>query len=194
MTIKKGEDWGSQIVLPSEIPLCASDAEVADAVRPFAVTAGDLFRCLGSPRPPVPHAQGRSLPVDALVVTIDGLVTPRLAVSSVEIGSWWSRHEYVCISNTGFVSERNLAPRSHPNDGRFEIVRLTASLRQRVQIDRRSRTGAHLPHPGISVTNGTQFSLIRTESWQRLRIDGRAVRQWNELTVSIAPDHFTVLL
>ena len=194
MTIKKGEDWGSEIRLPSEIHFCSSDAEIAVTDQPFAVTAGDLFRCLGSPRPPLPETQGRSLPVDALVVTVDGLAGHRLAVSTVEIGSWWSRHEYLCVSNTGFVGERNLAPRSHPNDGRFEIIRLTASLRQRLQIDRRSRTGTHLPHPGISVGSGTHFSHTRTEAGQQLRIDGHLVSGWNEVSVTIAPDHFTVLL
>lgn len=193
MTIEKGKDWGEAIVVPDNLVVCHTDAEVAGTSTVCVVVAGDLFRCLGSPRAPQPGSPGRMLPVDGLSVTIDH-GTQCWALSTVEVGTWWSRAPYVCVSNTGFVGDRNLTPRSHPNDGRFEVVTLTASLRQRMQIDRRSRSGTHLPHPQITVSPAQEWTFSRTSRSQQLRIDGAVVDAWTHVSVTIAPDHFAVVI
>lgn len=193
MTIEKGKDWGEAIVVPADLVVCHSDSDVAASSTTCVVVAGDLFRCLGSPLSPQSGSPGRLLPVDGLTVTVDQQ-TARWAVSTVEVGTWWSRAPYVCVCNTGFVGHRNLTPRSHPNDGRFEVVTLTASIRQRFQIDRRSRSGSHLPHPQVSVASAVEWSFSRTSRSQRLRIDGALVHDWTHVAVRLVPDHFAVVI
>jgi diacylglycerol kinase family enzyme len=117
------------------------------------------------------------------------------AFSHVSIGSWWtSRH--IIVSNSGFYSGLNIAPRSHPNDGEFDVVAISADmpLKQRFIARRKARTGTHIPHPSIAVTRGTTLTIFREKPQERLSIDGVAVSNWSEISITIQPDYWEVIL
>ena len=50
----------------------------------------------------------------------------------------------------------DVAPRAHPNDGRFDVVEVSAAMpaRARLQAWRRLATGTHVPHPDITTRRG----------------------------------------
>lgn len=201
MTIRRGEPWGSSVRAPEEFTVFDSDSALArhSGDTSGAVRAGDLWCALG--RPPVVKA-GQActeVQIDALeirMVRADGSSHRMLAVSSVEVGRWFSRSGYVAVLNTGFLRGRNLTPRSHPNDGRFEVLRLsgkTAPL-QRLLILRKSSIGAHLPHPGISVLSNSTVLLTHDQHRGGLRVDGVRVGPWKSVEVTALADHWRLML
>jgi hypothetical protein len=200
VTIAKGERWGEEVPRPSGLVAAASDAELARLVTDaslelsgggppvLTVTGGDLHRALGEPgvRDPVMR-----LPVDALDVVIDG--HSRLATSHVIACRTWWRGPILAVVNAGPVGQWNVAPRAHPNDGRFDIVEVDASmpLRQRLEARRRLPLGTHVPHPSITMRTATEAS------WHFARpvtvtVDGVDAGRCSDLTVRVRPDHFAI--
>ena len=100
------------------------------------------------------------------------------------------------MSNSGFINALNIAPRSHPNDGEFDVVHLSADMpmRQRFIARRRAKTGTHIPHPDISIRRDTELHLSRAAQQERLSIDGVAVSQWKVISISLEPDFWEVIL
>ena len=175
--IAPGRDWGVPGVVPHDLALCRNDAEAAVAASRAGLTGGDLHRSLGSP--PVPEAGGPCtvLGVDRMSCDIEterGVVSV-MAVSHVLVGRLVGIGRFTGCLNAGFVGEMNLTPRSHPGDGRFEVITIDAAmpLRQRLVAARRSRTGTHLPHPGISVSAQREWKTDR-RGREILTIDGSA--------------------
>jgi diacylglycerol kinase family enzyme len=87
------------------------------------------------------------------------------------------------------VKRRRLFPRSHPNDGRFEILEIAAemSARQRFAALRRIRTDSHLPHPLLTTRNTNSFHAV-WPSPMRIVVDGHKLGSAREITVEIRPD------
>ena len=198
MTISRGREWGHDGTVPDDSVVVDRDSALASTRAACVLLAGgDLHEALG--RPPVRSTGERCtlLPVDALVCTIvrpDGTSDRRLAASTVETGGWMRpRARHICVTNAGMVRGRNLAPRAHPNDGRFDVVELssTMALRQRIIARRRARTGTHVPHPDISVHQTTTFALTRSGR-ERLLLDGQPTGEWVEVRIEIAVDHWRV--
>lgn len=193
MTIAKGQPWGSEVARPADLVVARTDAELAALVAAdpdvrVTVTGGDLHRSLGAPgdRDPVMH-----LPVDALSVILDG--RERLAVSHVIARRGWWRGPIVAVVNAGLVGEWNVAPRAHPDDGRFDVVEVDAAMRarQRWAARRRLPQGTHVPHPAISTRTAVEasWSFPRPVS---VTVDGVDAGSCTELTVRVEPDHFAI--
>jgi hypothetical protein len=89
--------------------------------------------------------------------------------------------------NAQFVGRRDVAPRGHPNDGRFETVEVdrSMSIRQRAIARRRLPRGEHVPHPRISVRS---FESWNSERRSVLWIDGVRVGAVDHCAVEIRPD------
>ena len=204
MTIQKGEGWGKRIPTPSSVRLVESDADLSQCDRSvfISLSNGDIHRALGSPRPVQNEAECTLLHIDALQVRILGLDGSEQLVTSasrIEIGALLSlkvRKRYVCVTNGGIVNGRNIAPRAHPNDGRFDIMTLDASmsLRNRLTARNRAVTGTHLPHPHISVRQADTFSAKNLGRGERLSIDGKTIKKWSEVAVTILPDYWQVVV
>ncbi len=200
MTIRPGEEWGTRVPSPDTLVVAEDDHDAATHApgEPFALVRGDMHRALGHPGLPRRNSECTRVSIDALECTVhtnDGTVTVRLAFSSVTVGSWW-RGEHTVVSNSGFLGDLNIAPRSHPNDGVAEVFRMDGrmSFKQRLIARRRARTGTHLPHPLLSVSRGSSVSLERRGPRERLSLDGRAVTNWSRVDVKVIPDHWMVLL
>jgi hypothetical protein len=197
MTIRRGEEWGTTVPRPTGLVTLDSDAALAAHVRagtpaPCTLAGGDIHRSLGSPavRDPV-----QLLPMDALEVELDG--RRLLAVAHVvarrpgRLG-WW-RGPVLAVMNADHVGDWNVAPRAHPNDGRFDVVEVSPSMRLRDRWHARSRLsqGTHVPHPDITVRSADAADwafdrprLIVVDAVER----GLATR----LTVRVSPDRFAI--
>ncbi len=202
MTIRKGEPWGEAVdEAPAGLELAPNDRRASRSIElrleadlplvPIGVAGGDMARTMGGSTPgrfDGPHTRGT---VDLLRVTADGRVHWALA-HVVARRSWW-RGEVVLAMNAQFLGPHDVAPRSHPNDGRVDVLRVdrAMSVRTRWQARSRTRTGTHLPHP--------QLVMQSTGEWHatfdpplHLYVDGVRVGDVRDLRVEVVPDALVV--
>lgn len=210
MTIRKGEPWGDAVPSPEGLPVFASDAAAGsfvsahrahdEALPAFGVSGGDLARTMGGGRPGRFPGTVTRAPVDLLRVELtaaDGSTRTAWAVAHVVArrggpAGWW-RGEVVLAMNAQFLGEFDVAPRSHPNDGLVDAVRVDPgmTMRTRAQARTRARTGTHLPHPQLAVTRA------ETASWSFDRpltvwLDGVPGPAVVGLTITVEPDALIV--
>lgn len=195
MTIEKGRPWGTETARPAGLRIVGSDSELADAIasglgEPIGVRGGDLHRSLGGPPD---REEMQRLPIDVLEVTADGRMF--LAVAHVVARRSWWRGRIVAACNVERIGDWEVAPRAHPNDGRFDIVEVDGSMtiRERWQARQRLPAGNHVPHPKI------QTRTARRRSWQfeqrhAIWVDGHRVADACSLHVVVRPDAFELLV
>jgi YegS C-terminal NAD kinase beta sandwich-like domain len=201
VTIAKGQPWGEALPPPSDLVVFDDDAaaggfvfdrrSAGEPVPPFGLRSGDLARTVGGGT--IGRFDGLVLcaPVDLLRVTADGAT--RWAVAHVVArGAWW-RGEVLLAMNAQFVGVHDVAPRSHPNDGKVDVLRVEPSMtvRARWQARGRSRTGTHLPHPLLTMTSAEQVT-VQFGRPLTLWLDGRKWRPASSVTISVEPDALTV--
>jgi hypothetical protein len=194
VTIRRGSEWGTPIERPVDLVVAGSDAELASLVASgtddacLGVSGGDLHRSLGAP---LQRHDMRRLPVDVLHVELDG--RPILAVAHVVARRGWWRGPLLAAVNCDHIGTWNVAPRAHPNDGRFDVVEVDASMsiRSRLEARRRLPNGTHVPHPDISVSTADHRSWSFARP-MRVWIDGIDCGRCRQLSVAIGPDHFTI--
>lgn len=204
MTIRKGEQWGRRIAKPSRIRHVSSDAELAQCSSEDFISLGDgdIYATIGSPTMLPDLDECTLLPIDALhvkILSLDASEKYCTAASCVEIGSFISllkSGRYICVTNGGIVSGRNFAPRAHPNDGRLDIMLVAESMsfRDRLTARKKAITGTHIPHPSISLRQDETFSAKRLGERDKLQIDGVTVANWIEVSVSIVPDYWQIVV
>lgn len=191
MTIRKGSTWGVDVDRPVDLVVASDDAELAGRTvadgPPLAVREGDLARTLGVRDLERPRL--RRVPIDRLHVRLDHVETVAVA-NVVARRSWW-RGRVVVVANAQFLGRWDVAPRSHPNDGRADTVDVDPAmpLRQRILAWRRLPTGTHVPHPQL------RQRRIETGEWDfdpplDVRVDGRRHRRVRHLAVRVEPDAF----
>ncbi len=203
MTIRRGEPWGRAAPLPAGAPIASSNAELREAVtaqrdgasgpEPIGVTGGDLWRVVGAPGGGARrlHSEGaHTAPIDVIGVQADG---ERLwaCVGVIARNSWW-HGPVVAVMNADLAGTWRVAPAAHPNDGRLHVLETgldgpLMSLRDRLAARRRFRTGAHIPHPAISVRRVADAEF-RFERPMALWLDGEQVGTCQELAVTAVPD------
>lgn len=162
------------------------------------VAGGDIFEALGRPQPRHESEPCMQVRIDALrcdVTDTAGDTTRAWGASCVSIGRFL-RGEFIMISNSGFWKGRHIAPRSHPNDGQFDLLSFSPemSTRQRVIAYNKMKTSTHLPHPNISSRRDTVLTFQNSGRRSPCLIDGVAVRDWQSITVTLIPDYWTVIL
>ncbi|HEX5945197.1 MAG TPA: hypothetical protein VFY82_02925 [Acidimicrobiales bacterium] len=199
MTIRKGEEWGEAGGLPQGAAVVRTDAEARDRVTTarragddpptLGLLGGDLCRTLGGrgDEARLRSAVAMRLPVDLGSVLVDG-VQHWFVAHLVARRSWW-RGRIVAVMNAEFLGAWDVAPRAHPGDGVLDIVDVgpAMSLTDRVKARGRLATGAHLPHPAITVSrrSAVQVTFDRpTPVW----LDGVRVGEARNLSVRLEPD------
>ena len=203
MTIRKGELWGGPGALPDDGVVVDSDLAarrvVTDARRTsrpipaLGLLAGDLARtCGASGREDRLHGpEAQSLPVDLCEVLVDGSLHFFVA-HLIARRSWW-RGPIVAAMNAQFRGDWDVAPRSHPGDGRLDLLQADLPVGDRWKARARLRTGTHVPHPGISErrVKAVQLDLTPgTSVW----LDGERVGEARALSVRVVPDALTVVV
>lgn len=97
--------------------------------------------------------------------------------------------------NAQYLGPWDVAPRSHPNDGRLDVLEIAAvmPIDQRWKAARRARRGAHLPHPSIATSRIAERSF-RFSRPRSIWLDGRRWCTADEVVVRVVPDALLVLV
>ncbi len=198
MSIERNVDWGDVAPLPDGIPSYPGDAHAITAitaarrdnqpVSPFRLTGGDLYRTLGG----APAEGNVRFTIDLGAVLLDGKL--RWFLSHLVARNGWLRGRITIVANAAFLGERNIAPRAHPNDGKFDLLDITEmSVRQRGQARRRARTGTHVPHPGI-IQRRVGAVQLEFDPRPTVYLDGVASGKATNLAIRVEPNALEVWL
>jgi hypothetical protein len=200
MTIRKGEAWGERLAVPPDLTVLADDValhrwlvpqrEHGDAIRPLGITGGDLGRTMAAGGQERFGEHALRVPLDLVRVEAEGRITWSVA-HVVARRSWW-RGEVVLAMNAQYLGDADVAPRAHPNDGRVDVLRVdpAMSMQTRWQALRRARTGSHLPHPQLRMTQSRE---VRLELVRPLVVwvDGVRWLTTRSLTLTVEPDAYS---
>jgi diacylglycerol kinase family enzyme len=168
MTIRRGEPWGEPAVCPPEVSVVSGDRGLRHwALRHLAsdvsipevgVIGGDLARTCGATSAGRPCTA--RVTVDAMRVTLDDR-EPTWGVAHLVARRHWLRGEVVLVMNAQYYGRYDVAPRSHPNDGKFDVLRVDPAMRwrERMQARQRARPGAHLPHRDLAFRSLSEIDL-----------------------------------
>ncbi len=200
MTIRRGEPWGEAAESPHDLRVVPTDLHAREWVlaqretdrplRPVGLGGGDMARTLGGGTGRFPGTV-MTAPIDLLRVEADGRTTWAVA-HVVARGTWW-RGEVLFAMNAQFHGAYDVAPRSHPNDGKVDFLFVAADMpvRARRQARARARTGTHVPHPQLAVSQksaGTFTFRRPLVVW----VDGARWGTASSLTITCEPDALTV--
>lgn len=200
MTIEKGRDWGSVGPAPTDMVVVRSDAEARAALEaarresaplpPLGLLGGDLCRALGGGGDEVRLRDAPTLAtVDLGVVLLDGRI--HLFVAHLVLRQSWWRGRVVAVMNAQHLGGWDVAPRSHPGDGRLDLLDGDLSLADRWKARRRLPQGTHVPHPGIVQRRITAWTAVLdrpTPAW----LDGDRVTEARTVAVRVEPDAIRV--
>ena len=207
MTIEKGRAWGrpARDVAAGAAVEVRTDAEARavvegarranELVPPLVLLGGDLARTVGATGD-VSHATGAdalALPCDIGSVLLDGRQHWFVA-HLVARRSWWRGRVFAAM-NAQFLGQWDAAPRSHPNDGRVDVLDVDAAMSwaERWKARRRLPTGTHVPHPAIHVMRVTAVQETFTpplEVW----LDGTPMGSVHNLSLRVEPDAVTAII
>ncbi len=206
MTIRKNEDWGSTVVRPENLVICETDAATSQLATDFylqqkpmpaiAITRSSLSRTLGKEGSNVNSQNMQATPFDLIEVTFVDASMIEQKVLALGYGllrkSWW-RGDIVAAMNTSFIGDWDCAPRSHPNDGKFDLLAVNGEMKstQRLIASRRLKFGTHLPHPQISMKQLTSFDADCSAK-PNLYVDNRRFMSVNQCKFRLLPDALTL--
>lgn len=176
MTIQRGREWGEEVdysVIDRDRRWAVGgDVEFVEHVNsastsPFAIVHGDLFKFLGSPPSAVDSKRVRRLPIDVLEVrmidrrgTTHRLLTTSLVVRLPRMRGGILRGTMVAIDNCGQFRGSSFSSRSHPNDGKFEMITMTeGSFRDRLVALSRMKQGVFEASAEIRVSQFATASI-----------------------------------
>ena len=203
VTVRKGEPWGTPGPLPAGGVIVRSDAEaraVVTAARrdrtdvpALGLAGGDLARTCGATgdEDRLRGAVAHQLPVDLGEVLVDGSLHFFVA-HLVARRSWW-RGPVVAAMNAQFLGRWDVAPRSHPNDGRLDLLEADLSLGDRLKARSRLVSGTHVPHPGITERRVKAVQLDLPPGC-RVWLDGECLGRARTLSIRTVPDALTVVV
>jgi hypothetical protein len=200
MTIRRGEAWGEVVVPPTDLVVAEGDANAAELIREkldgglqahVGLRRGDLARTVGGGADG--RFQGEVLRAPADVLRVSCAHGESVAVAHVVARKSWWRGEVVFFMNAQYFGRYDVVPRGHPNDGRFEVLRVSPDMvaRARWQAVRRARTGLHLPHPQLVCSSSHEL----VTSFRRpltLYIDGRRWVRTSEVRITAVADAFVL--
>jgi hypothetical protein len=197
MTVAKGQPWGAAVPADRLRPVMSDDAALhrwvnqhrlaGTPIPPVTLTGGDLARTCGGGHTGTVGATVTRVTLD--IVRIDGDVAPVWMVAHmVARRSWWSG-PVVLAMNAQFLGRYDVAPRSHPNDGKVDVLQVadTMSARVRWQARQRAVQGTHLPHPQLAMRQSAALTIELSRAVS-LRVDGVSVGASRAFTLTVEPD------
>ena len=206
MTIRKNENWGATAARPENLVICETDEAASQlatdfylqqkSIPPIAITRSNLSRALGTKGADAKSQNMQATPFDLIEVTFVDASKTQQKVLALGYGllrkSWW-RGDIVAAMNTSFIGDWDCAPRSHPNDGKFDLLAVSSEMKstQRLIASRRLKFGTHLPHPQISVKQLTSFDADCSVK-PNLYVDNRRFISVNQCKFRLLPDALTL--
>ena len=205
MAIRRGEAWGAPGPLPDGAVVVRSDAEARAALEAarrsrqplpaLGLLGGDLCRTLGGRGDEDRLRSGEALvaPIDLGEALVDGRIHLFVAHCVLRGRSWW-RGRIVAAMNAQFVGGWDVAPRSHPNDGRLDVLEVPAAFgfSDRWKARTRLPSGTHVPHPSIDERRvpAVQLDAGGLDVW----LDGVRIGPAKTLSLRLEPDALTVVV
>lgn len=188
--------------MPAGTVLVRSDAEAGrvleearrenEALPTLGLLGGDLCRTLGGRGDPTRASEAATtVTVDLGVALLDGCRHLFVAHLVARRSWWWGR--VTAVMNAQFLGSWDVAPRSHPGDGRLDILDGDLSPGDRWAARRRLASGTHVPHPGIAYVRPSSWTveLARpTPVW----VDGERRGEVRALAVRVEPEAVTVVV
>jgi diacylglycerol kinase family enzyme len=116
-----------------------------------------------------------------LSVEIDG--------ASVDAGKATS----LVVMNGQYLRRFDVSPRGHPGDGVAEAQLYALPPGARRAMRGRLTTGAHLPHPAITIRKARRV-VVRAARPVPLEIDGASAGQITELSITLRPAAYRLLV
>ena len=206
MTIRKHENWGATVARPENLVICETDEAASrlatdfylqhKAIPAIAITRSNLSRALGTKGADSKSKNMQATPFDLIEVTFVDVSKIEQKVLALGYGllrkSWW-RGEIIAAMNTSFIGDWDCAPRSHPNDGKFDLLTVNSEMKpsQRLIASRRLKLGTHVPHPQIFVKQLTSFEADCSAN-PNLYIDNRKFSSVNQCKFRLLPDALTL--
>lgn len=214
MTIRKGETWGEPAGIERPSEFVSSDSELAAVLQGYrnsqtvapliGLLGGSLHRTLGAPQrdeAALRAGQGYIYPIDVGILGFNDaqganhevvFVAHLLALTDPRSRLWKGRT--VLAMNAAFLDNLNLAPKSHPNDGRLDVTDGQLNRSQRKQALRRAVSGSHLPHPALIEQRVSTRLEIRGDTEFRFLADGRRSGAARQFSITCIPDAARILL
>ena len=87
----------------------------------------------------------------------------------------------------------DVAPRSHPNDGRVDVLDASMPIGERLKARRRLRTGPHVPHPAIEEHRVAAWATT-FDPPLNVWLDGEQCGPVRDLAVRVEPDALSVVV
>lgn len=200
MTIRKGDPWGEPVRCPPDVKVVPTDRALRDWVEwhrrrgdpigDVGVAGGDLAKTCGGTG--AAHPSAARVSVDVMRVTLDE-GPPSWGVAHVIARRSWLTGELAIVMNAEYLGPYDVAPRSHPNDGKLDVLRVDPGMgwRHRLQARQRARFGSHLPHPHL-VSRSVVDVDLQFQKVMVVWIDGVRCGTASRLRVSNEPDAMTI--
>jgi hypothetical protein len=221
-SLRPGQSWGTETSSPPDVEVTGGDRRLAGVmesgvsdplVRFTAASDSDLALAIGLIAGAAPA--GLALPLDLLDVVADDGVTV-VAVNSVVVGvapdrlRAWHRAAGLSVEIDGaaveagnatslvvmngqYLRRLDLSPRGHPGDGVGEAQLYALAPGSRRAMRARLATGAHLPHPAITVRRARHV-VVRAARPVPLEIDGTPARRITALSITLRPAAYRLLV
>ena len=214
MTIRKGEPWGEPAGIEPANVFVSTDSELAAVLQAYrnsqtvapviGLLGGSLHRTLGAPQrdeAALRAGQGYIYPIDVGILGFSNaqgknhevVFVAHLLASTDRRSRLWKARTVIAM-NAAFLDDLNLAPRSHPNDGRLDVTDGQLNRSQRSQALRRAVSGSHLPHPALSEQRVTTRLDVRGEAEFRFLADGLLCGTARQFSITCLPDAAKILL
>lgn len=97
------------------------------------------------------------------------------------------------VMNGQYIRGLDLSPRGHPGDGVAEAQLYALPPGARRAMRTRLATGAHLPHPAITIRRARQV-LVRAARPAALEIDGTPIGEITALEITLRPAAYRLLV
>ena len=196
MVIAKGEEWGER-VRKSDVVYTRNDHDVLTlSASPIK---GDIARTVGNGKQKRLDAEKlktggawHQLPFDVIRADVNGASLQ--AAAHIRVGHFlWGECHLLC--NVAMFRGRRVFQKSHPNDGKIEVLTIDREmkLRQRLLAIMRVRKGSHLPHPQLKIWQ-TTAEVMHFQRPLPIFIDGEKVGMSDTLRISVIADAINIYI
>jgi diacylglycerol kinase (ATP) len=97
------------------------------------------------------------------------------------------------VMNGQYLRGLDLSPRGHPGDGVAEAQLYALPPGARRAMRTRLATGAHLPHPAITIRRARRV-VVRASRPAALEVDGAPAGQISDLEITLRPAAYRLLV